>query len=157
MTDEQIVKFIEHRAAIAGQQANLHNPKLVIYCNCGSYLHLGIKFDNYNDAFIVRFMSGSMRGLFKIKPQDPMYEPWRKQYCRKNGSIYTIEYDLSTLPPCVKHFVSYAIIEALKTKGIGFDICALSSNFKEDLMLVDPNESYEEAVIETDLIDFSFD
>ena len=156
MTDEQIVNFIEHRAKIAGQQIRLYNPKLILYHNNGSCFYLGIKFDNYNDAFIIRFMNGSMRGLFKIKPQDSTYESWRKQHCRQDGSIYTMEYDLSTLPPCVKHFVSYAIIEALKTKGMGFDMFTLAS-YKEDLKLIDPNESYEEAVIESDLIDFSFD
>jgi len=155
MTDEQIVQFIVHRAQISGQPQQLHNPKLVIYCHHTSSLYLGIKYEDCTDPFLVRFINGSSRGLFKVKPQDAAFEIWRQQLYRANGFGFTLDYILSELPPCVKHFVSYAIIEALKTKGMGFDLFNLS--FISDLELVRPEESYEEAVIETDLADFSFD
>ena len=51
--------------------------------------------------------------------------------------------------------MSYAIIEALQTKGYGFDLFCI--NFGTDPELIDPDETYEEAAIETDLLDFSFD
>ena len=155
MTDEQIVQFIVHRAQASGLPLNLHNPKLVLYRNNGSSLYLGVKFEDYVDPFLVRFTNGSSRGMFKVKPQDPMFEPWRQRFCSEHSSTFTAEYVLSELPSCVKHFVSYAIIEALKTKGMGFDLFSLS--FKTDPMLIRPEESYEEAAIETDLADFSFD
>lgn len=155
MTDEQIVQFIVHRAQISGMPLKLHNPKLVIYCNRTSSLYLGVKYEDYEVPFLVRFTNNSSRGMFKIKPQDAAFELWRQQLYRVNGFDFTVDYTLSELPPCVKHFVSYAIIEALKTKGMGFDLFNLS--FILDLELVRPEESYEEAVIETDLADFSFD
>ena len=155
MTDEQIVQFIVHRAQISGQPLQLHNPKLVIYCHHTSSLYLGIKYEDCADPFLVRFINGSSCGLFKVKPQDAAFEIWRQQLYRVNGYGFTLDYNLSELPPCVKHFVSYAIIDALKTKGMGFDLFSFS--FKTDPMLIRPEESYEEAVIETDLADFSFD
>ena len=155
MTDEQIVQFIVHRAQISGQPLQLHNPKLVLYRNNGSSLYLGVKFEDYVDSFLVRFTDGSRCGMFKIKPQDPVFESWQQELFNKHGRTFTIDYVLSELPPCVKHFVSYAIIEALKTKGMGFDLFALS--FKTDPMLIRPEETYEEAAIETDLVDFNFD
>lgn len=155
MTDEQIVQFIVHRAKISGQPQQLHNPKLILYRLNGSSLYLGIKYEDYADPFLVRFTHGSSRGMFKVKPQDPAFEPWRQKFCSEYEPTFTADYTLSELPPCVKHFVSYAIIEALKTKGMGFDLFSFS--FKTDPMLIRPEESYEEAVIETDLADFSFD
>lgn len=155
MTDEQIVQFITHRAQISGQPLQLRNPRLVIYRNNSSILFLGVKFENYTDTFLVRFTNGTQRGVFKIKPQDPSFEPWRQQFCKEHGAIFNADYDLSKLPPCVKHYISFAIIEALKTNGMGFDLFSFS--FKDDLEIIRPSESYEEATIETDLADFNFD
>lgn len=154
MTDKQIVQFIIYRAQKAGQPLKLTNPKLVIYANAGSNIYLAVRFDNYKDPFLVRFTQGTVRGIFKIKPQDPSFADWRAELFKENSSI-EVDYDLSKLPPCVKHFVSYAVIEALKTKGIGFDLFNLS--FKPDPEIIRPSESYEEAAIETDLVDFNFD
>ena len=154
MTDEQIVKFIIYRAQKVGQPLKLTNPKLVIYANAGSNIYLAVRFDNYKDPFLVRFTQGTARGIFKIKPQDPNFADWRAGLFKENGSI-EVDYDISKLPPCVKHFVSYAVIEALKTKGMGFDLFNLS--FKPDPEIIRPSESYEEAAIETDLADFNFD
>ena len=155
MTDEQIVQFIVHRAQISGQPLQLHNPKLVLYRNNSSSLYLGIKYEDYADPFLVRFTHGSSRGMFKVKPQDPTFEPWRQKFCSEHGPTFTADYILSELPPCVKHFVSYAVIDALKTKGMGFDLFNLS--FKTDPEIIRPEETYEEAAIETDLADFNFD
>lgn len=155
MTDEQIVKFIIYRAQKAGQPLKLTNPKLVIYANAGSTIYLAVRFNGYEDPFFIRFTQGTARGIFKIKPQDPSFAAWKTTLFNENGSKFEIDYDLSKLPPCVKHFVSYAIIEALKTKGMGFDLFNLS--FKPDPEIIRPSESYEEAAIETDLADFNFD
>ena len=62
----------------------------------------------------------------------------------------TVKYDVDTLPGWTKHFVSYAIIDALKTKGTGFDAFAISN--LGDIELIRPEETYEEAAIETDLL-----
>ena len=155
MTDTQIVQFITYRAQKAGQPLKLFNPKLVIYANVGSTIYLAVRFDNYENPFLVRFTQGTIRGIFKIKPQDPSFADWKAKLFSENGSTFEVDYDLSKLPSCVKHFVSYAIIEALKTKGMGFDLFNLS--FKPDPEIIRPSESYEEAVIETDLADFNFD
>lgn len=155
MTDEQIVKFIIYRAQKAGQPLKLTNPKLVIYANAGSTIYLAVRFDGYEDPFFVRFTQGTARGIFKIKPQDPSFAVWKAKLFAENGSKFEIDYDLFKLPSCVKHFVSYAVIEALKTKGMGFDLFNLS--FKPDPEIIRPSESYEEASIETDLVDFNFD
>ena len=155
MTDKQIVQFIIYRAQKAGQPLKLTNPKLVIYANAGSNIYLAVRFDNYKDPFFVRFTQGTVRGIFKIKPQDPSFAVWRIKLFNENGYKFEIDYDLSKLPPCVKHFVSYAVIETLKTKGMGFDLFNLS--FKPDPEIIRPSESYEEAAIETDLVDFNFD
>ena len=155
MTDEQIFKFIIYRAQKAGQPLKLTNPKLVIYANACSAIYLAVRFDGYEDPFLVRFTQGTARGIFKIKPQDPSFADWKAELFKENGPKFEIDYDLSKLPPCVKHFVSYAVIEALKTKGMGFDLFNLS--FKPDPEIIRPSESYEEAAIETDLADFNFD
>ncbi len=155
MTDEQIVKFIIYRAQKAGQPLKLTNPKLVIYANACSAIYLAVRFDGYEDPFLVRFTQGTARGIFKIKPQDPSFDAWKTKLFAENGSKFEVDYDLSKLPPCVKHFVSYAVIKALKTKGMGFDLFNLS--FKPDPEIIRPSESYEEAAIETDLVDFNFD
>ena len=155
MTDKQIVQFIIYRAQKAGQPLKLTNPKLVIYANSSSTIYLAVHFDGYEDPFFIRFTKGTIRGIFKIKPQDPSFDAWKAKLFNENGSKFEVDYDLSKLPPCVKHFVSYAIIEALKTKGMGFDLFNL--NFKLDPEIIRPSESYEEAAIETDLADFNFD
>lgn len=155
MTDKQIVQFIIYRAQKAGQPLKLTNPKLVIYANLSFTIYLAVHFDEYEDPFFVRFTKGTIRGIFKIKPQDPSFDAWKAKLFAENSSKFEVDYDLSKLPPCVKHFVSYAIIEALKTKGIGLDLFNLS--FKPDPEIIRPSESYEEAAIETDLADFNFD
>ena len=66
----------------------------------------------------------------------------------KNGGI--VDCDIDALPPDVKHHISYAIIEALKTTKMGFDLYALGSRL--DIPLIDQDETYEEAAIEADLM-----
>ena len=151
MTDKQIVQFILHRAAQNGQKFKLNNPKLIIYRNCQS-LFLAVRFDGFKDPFMVRFVDGSRRGIFKINPYCKEFEEWKTTVIKDYDDI---DYDIDSLPACVKRFVSCAFIKALKNKGMGFDLFSIS--FHVDPLLVSPNESYEEAAIETDLMDFDFD
>lgn len=152
MTDEQIVQFLVYKAKKNGQLLKLFNPRLVIYnSNNGLTSYLAMMYENNPQPFFVRFVHGSTRGIFKIKIKDIEPEYWRSHFLNKN----IIEYDLTKIPASIKHFVSYAIIEALQTKGYGFDLFGI--NFGTDPELIDPDETYEEAAIETDLLDFSFD
>ena len=151
MTDEQIVQFLLYRAKKNGCSLKLSNPKLVIY----KARYLAIRFDGHNEPFILRFTNGTVRALFKINVDNEEFISWKKELVCKHANNFEIEYDLNDVPACVKHFVSYAIIESLKTKGMGFDLFAIS--FNNDIELINPNESYEEVAIETDLLDFDYD
>lgn len=149
MTDKQIVQFILHRAEVNGQMLQLHSPKLVVFQHSANRpLFLGIRYENSKDVFFVRFLNGDQRGLFKITVDESTITKLREEVKQKGE----VEYDVDTFPASVKHFVSWAVIEALKTKGIGFDLSAIS--FGTDPELIDPNETYEEAAIETDLLSF---
>lgn len=155
MTDQQIANFILHRAKTNGQQVGLANPKLVIYKRGTSNMFAAVRFENHDEPFMLRFTRGDTRGIFKLRIDHPDYRAWKLGLDKSHNDKfeYEVDYDLSHLPGCVKHYVSYAIIEALKTKGVGFDLFSISYN-KGDPLLVDPNETYEEAAIETDLLDF---
>ena len=156
MTDEQLCKFMLHRAKLAGQEHNLRNPKFVIKCKFGwnNSLYLAIKYDNKTDFFI-RFVSGSNRGIFTLKVDNPEFYQWKNTLSMNYRNATEIDYDPSSVPNCVKHFISYAFIEAFKTNGIGFDL--FSIDFTNDLPLIKASESYEELSIESDLTEFMFD
>ena len=153
MTDKQIAQFVLYRAKKSGQQLNLTCPKLVIYKR-GRKLFLAVRFDGHTEPFIVRFTRGDVRGLFRLDTlDDPVFKVWLQEYDNRqvNNMWYERDYDLDHLPASLKHYVSYAIIEALKSKGYGFDLFSIS--YSIDLDLIQPNETYEEAAIEADLMD----
>lgn len=153
MTDQQIANFILHRAKTIGQQSGLANPKLVIYKWGTSSMLVAVRFENHAEPFMLRFTKGDRRGVFKLKIDHPEYQAWKLSLDKShNGQFeYEVDYDLSNLPGCVKHFISYAIIEALKTKGVGFDLFSITFS-KGDPSLISPSETYEEVAIETDLL-----
>lgn len=153
MTDQQIVQFILHRAKTNGK-VNFVNPRLVLWNNMSSLL-LGIKSDNHSSVFLLRFLKDQSRGIFKFKLNDSAFTEWKCRLVKDYGKAFVIDYDLETVPDSVKHYVSYAVIEALKTKGMGFDLFSISCT--DDPVIVSPNETYEEVAIETDLMDFGFD
>lgn len=157
MTDEQIVQFVLHRASINGQEHGLTSPKLVIYKRGSTSMYLAVKFNGHAEPFILRFTKGPSRGLFKLNAAGKEAEEWRKtvEAILVNTTWYEHDYCLATLPGSVKHYVSYAIIEALKTKGVGFDL--FSPSYSKDIDLIRPTETYEEATIEADLMDFNLD
>ena len=162
MTDKQIVQFILHRAQQNGQPLKLSNPRLVIYKNTARYPYIAVMFDGHNEPFMLRFAENNARALFKIQMYNTEYLAWREElshkcieFAKTSNGAFTIDYDLETLPSCVKNFVSYAIIKALQTKGMGFDLFAIS--YSHDINLIDASETYETAAIETDLMDFIFD
>ena len=162
MTDKQIVQFILHRAQQNSQPLKLSNPRLVVYKNTMQFPYLAVVFDGHDEPFMLRFTENNVRAVFKIKMEDSEYLAWRAElsskfnaFSKTSSGAFTVDYDLDTLPACVKHFVSYAIIKALQTKGMGFDMFAIS--FKQDIKLIDASETYEMAAIETDLMDFNFD
>jgi len=155
MTDEQIAKFILHRAKANAVPLKLYNPKLVIWHDSYSDF-LAIKFSNDDRPFIVRFCHGTKRGLFKLKLHSEEFIKWQKQKLNEHKcTAFAVDYDLPAMPSCIKHFVSYAIIEALKTRGMGFDLFSFA--FPNDISLIDPTETYEEVAIETDLLGFEMD
>ena len=156
MTDRQIVDFILFRAkkSVAQAKSDLVDPKLVLYHNA-QRLYLAVKFKNYNEPCMIRFIrKNNMCGLFQVKCDNPEFSSWKQALKNSfgNTAVFIADYDLESLPPYIKHFVSYAFIEALKSKGIGFDMFALS--YPADFPLIDPNETYEEVSIETDLMGF---
>ena len=158
MTDRQIANFIAYRAKANGQLLGLKDPTLIIY-KYDSWLGLGIKYANYKDIFMVRFIQGDVRGIFKIKCDNADPLEWKTFIDNIKSSIAAncIAYSPNDplIPACVKHFISYAIIEALKTKNVGFDLFSIS--YGTDPSLVDPSETYEEAAIETDLMCFEME
>ena len=155
MADKQIVQFILHRAAKNCKHLHISDPKLLIVKGPTSSLYLGVQFDVLSAFFFIRFTNGSKRGLFNINPADDGFKTWKESLIKAHGNIFQVEYDLDMLPAYVKHYVSYAFIQALKTKEMGFDL--FSAAFHDDIMLVSPNETYEEASIEIDLMDFELD
>lgn len=151
MTDLQIKQFLVNRARINGQAFGLFNPRLVL-CKPNNGVYLAIIYENHNQPFLVRFIRNDSRGVFKLDISDPDYQIWKNN----NNKKPIIEYDLNVLPDCIKHYVSYAIIEALKTKKMGFD-CFSISFYDGDPLLIDQDETYEEASIEADLFAFEIE
>lgn len=151
MTDKQIVQFVLHRAAIGGQQFGFSSPKLVIYFS-GPLPLLAVKYNNIDEIFLLRFTHGKRRCLFKLDvPANKVgeaFDEWKKTAKRVNA--VDLEYSLDTLPANIKHYVSYAFIDALKTNGMGCDMFTFSY---DDISIIKPNETYEEASIEADLMD----
>lgn len=151
MTDKQIVQFVLRRATIGGQSVGLSSPKLVIYFS-GPLPLLGVKYNNIDEIFLLRFTYGTHRGLFKLnEPANKAgeaFDKWKKTAKQVNDT--DLEYSLDTLPANIKHYVSYAFIEALKTNGMGCDMFSFSY---DDISIIKPNETYEEASIEADLMD----
>lgn len=151
MTDKQIVKFVLHRAAIGGQQFGFSSPKLVIYFS-GPTTLLAVKYNNSDEIFLLRFKNGTFRALFKlnepINKAGEAFDKWKKTAKQVNNVV--LEYSLDMLPANIKHYVSYAFIDALKTDGMGFDLFSFSY---DDISIIKPNETYEEASIEADLMD----
>lgn len=124
--------------------------------------YLAVMFDGHNEPFMLRFTENNVRAIFKLKIEDGEYLAWRAElssrynaFSKTSNRAFTVDYDIETLPSCVKHFVSRAVVNALQTKGMGFDMFAIS--FKQDIKLIDASETYETAAIETDLMDFNFD
>ena len=163
MTDKQIVQFILHRAQQNGQPLKLTNPRLVVVCMNGMrFPYLAVIFDGHNEPFMLRFTENNVRAIFKIKIEDDAYLAWRAElsskynaFSKTSNRACIVDYDLDTLPACVKRFVSRAVVNALQTKGMGFDMFAIS--FRQDIKLIDASETYEMAAIESDLMDFNFD
>ena len=158
MTDKQIANFILYRAQQAGRPLKLTSPRLVLHKEMSPLLYLGIVFNtssgNNTALFLVRFTNRFNRGMFKINLDTKDFKEWFSEQMAQRGKFYplNIDYDLNALPQSLKHFVSYAIIEALKTNGMGFDAFSLSYN--DDLELIRQNETYEEVAIESDLMCF---
>ncbi len=151
MTDKQIVQFVLHRAALGGQHLGFSSPKLVIYIS-GSSMLLAVKYNNSDEIFLLRFKNGTRRSLFKldepINKAGEAFGKWKKTAKQVNDVV--LEYSLDMLPANIKHYVSYAFIDALKTNGMGFDLFSFSY---DDISIIKPNETYEEASIEADLMD----
>ena len=151
MTDKQIVQFVLRRATIGGQQFGFSSPKLVIYFDRLSTI-LAVKYNNSDEIFLLRFTHGTHRCLFRlnepVKKAGEAFDKWKKT--AKHVNDVDLEYSLDTLPANIKHYVSYAFIEALKTNGMGCDMFTFSY---DDISIIKPNETYEEASIEVDLMD----
>lgn len=149
MTDYQIVKFIENRAE---KYKGGNDPRLVIYWR-GGRAFIGIKFSNLDTPFIMRFTKGNQRGIFKLNTHDKEIREWCENIVASRGyyDSIVISYDLSMIPKNIKHFVSYAIIEALQTKGYGFDIFSPEYS-TDDIELISANETYDEVSIEVDML-----
>ena len=151
MTDQQIVNFIEYRAKKNGLEHKLYNPKLILYVGQNRFPFIGIKYENNDNVFFLRFWRNNIRAMFKIdfNINGLSVEDWiSDKFKQKNGYI---EYDLSSVPKNIAHYVSYAIIDALKRNNTGLDMFSYNL-YGVDIKLIDPNETYEEAAIETDLM-----
>lgn len=149
MTDKQIEQLLINRATKAGQENHLGLAKLVVFRSY-SKLFLAIKYANVDEPFWVRFSRGAVRGLFKLTSDNPEFIAWEDQVFKQVKPNGTMKFDIDTAPKSVKHLIAHTVIQALKTKGMGLDCCAVLSSYR-DLVLVDTNESYEEVAIETDL------
>ena len=151
MTDKDIADFIVHRADINGKQYKLRNPELILYMPNDNTAIVALQYSNNNEPFMLRFTNGTQRGLFKLKYNREVLKPFIKQLMQSAAfGQPTVKYDVDTLPGWTRHIVSCTIIDALKTKGMGVDAFAISH--LGDIELIRPNETYEQAAIETDLL-----
>ena len=150
MTDYQIVKFIENRAAQNSASHGYRDPRVVIYW-ISNRAFIGVKFSNVAEPFIMRFTKGNQRGLFKLQNRDDI--EWCSSIVASCGHYdkTIIDYDIAMLPKSIKHFVSYAIIEALQTQGYGFDIFS-QTEIDDDIELIGEKETYAEVSIEVDML-----
>lgn len=149
MTNEEIAKFIARRAESNGKDVHMSDAKLVVV-KVGRNLMFGVKFGSYNDPFIVRFTRNGVLGIFKIPRDIDAISNW---YAAANASMKDmgyLEYDIDHVPNEVQAIVTNAVVSALKTKGMGLD--CFSPSISSDINLVSTNESYEEVVIENDLM-----
>ena len=149
MTNEQIVKFLSRRAEMNGKDASMSGASIAIV-KLGRNLMLGIKYSTCNYPFIVRFTRDGIVGIFKIPRDIDAISNW---YTRTNASMNDmgyIYYDVEHVPNEVQAIVTNAVVSALKNINMGLD--CFSPSISTDIDLVKTNESYEEVVIENDLM-----
>lgn len=151
MTDKDIADFIVHRADMNGKQYKLRSPELVLYVPNDNTAIVALQYSNNSEPFMLRFTNGTQRGLFRLRYNGEVLKPFIKQLRQSAAYNSIVKYDVDTFPDWTKHLVSYAIIDALKTKGMGFDAFATTANLG-DIELIRPNETYEQVAIETDLL-----
>ena len=126
MTDKQIVQFLTYRANKYGQPLGLHNAVLSI-CKRGSNVILAMKYEGHDEPFMVRMTKNGQCGLFVLRSDDPEFIAWKSNAIASHAlDNNTCAYDLNALPNVVKHMVSMAVIDALKSKDIGLDLFAIS-------------------------------
>lgn len=150
MTDQDIADFIVHRADINGKQYKLRSPELVLYVPNDNTAIVALQYGSNTEPFMLRFTYNNQRGLFKLKYNQEVLKPFIKQLRQSATYSSIVKYDVDTLPGWTRHIVSCTIIDALKTKGMGVDAFAISH--LGDIELIRPNETYEQAAIETDLL-----
>lgn len=153
MTDKQFLDIFLKRACKAMSDSKLHDPQIVIGQQYGKKLIFGVSFKNSLVPFyIIRFIKNNMMCAFFISNVPENLEQWKQQVIQdiiassiKNGKCY-VPFDLSTTPKEVVHLFFSALIDALKTPGMGVAL-------PPDCIFF-PDETYEEISIEADLMSF---
>ena len=151
MTDKQFLDIFLKRACKAMSDSKLHDPQIVIGQQYGKKLIFGVSFKNSMLPFYnIRFIKDNMMGAFVVSNVPKNLEQWKQQVIRdinassaKGGKCY-VSFDLSTTPKEIVHIFFSALIDALKTPGMGVALLA------QDYIFF-PDETYEEISIEADL------
>lgn len=111
---------------------------------------LGVKYSTYSDPFIVRFTRNGIVGIFKIPRDNDAISNWYTSTNASMNDMDYIDYDVEHVPNEIQAIVTNAVVSALKNINMGLD--CFSPFISLGIDLVKPNESYEEIVIENDLM-----
>ena len=150
MTNKELCNFLVARAEDKGRESNLKDATLSI-CKNGNNLYLAMQFKTNARPFLLRFIKGNMRAVFKLVSIDPEFESFKSKVNAMMLSRHTqvLPYDDVELPSCLKNKVSATLVQAFKAKGMGMDMISPASPM--GINIVKPEESYEEIAIENDL------
>lgn len=162
MDSKQVADFIIYKAKPKLREAGFCNPKLGI--SWPSYPIVSKVYLTVNcfrpparpQLFYLRLVEGTKRQMFILDIEDKDFAVWKDAALSKDtfGTESFMEYDIDKMPKCLVDFVTSRFKQALKTKGVGFDMFALGRH--GDISLIEPSMSYEEAEIESDLAGFDF-
>ena len=146
MTNEKAMQFLKYRATKYGILHKLIEPTFCLI-RLGKRIAFAIKYANLNDVFIVGFYNHHRRMPFLL----PIDISMDAALIAKIDKCKSIQHDnIDTIPSEIQAIVTKAIISVLKNKTLGLD--CMSVTHCHDISLISQNESYEEAMIEIDLM-----
>lgn len=158
MTDNQLLRVILSRAIKVGKKIDnrLDNPQLVLTQQYGKKLYFALKFDWSTQPLplsllLLSFSKNGINQIFVLPELPKRLMKWKHDVIHEicQNAFMTYDFDISKEPKEVVHVFFSAVISALNTPGMSFNLSAAPDN-----PLFGPNETYEEVQVEADLMEF---